>query len=169
MIWRSAGGDEWDEGDDDPLSGHPEGYAQVFPNMESLDLDEVARRSRQGFMDAARELIRRAEAGGSHVEPLAQKRPVNNEGLIREAAEAGAVCSECGGLHVLASIDSAIRVLAETEGHENAAPWCECESCAFCGPLVKAVHTIQNAENERTDITGLPDRAQESLDNTEEQ
>ena len=94
---------------------------------------------------------------------------VNNEDLIREAAEAGALCSECGGLHVAASIESAIRVLAETEDHENAAPWCQCRDCPYCGDLVRAVHAMQDAERELPLVINSSDNEPESLEELEEQ
>ena len=50
---------------------------------------------------------------------------------LRELADAGSLCTNCGGVHV-AAIDSAIAVITTAEKTRLPLPWCDCVECPEC-------------------------------------
>lgn len=63
---------------------------------------------------------------------------------LKELADLGSLCTECGGLHV-GSIGTAIVALSVGHNDGPSVPWCECE-CSICTPFRKAVERLTTRE-----------------------
>jgi hypothetical protein len=63
------------------------------------------------------------------------------DAALKELANAGSLCAECGGLHV-GSIDTALRSLSVAEDTKIPMPWCSCTSCRPCQKFRETVAQV---------------------------
>ncbi len=64
---------------------------------------------------------------------------------LMQAAADGAICPECGGVHVV-DAESAILLSAAEERTGRPIPWCDCEGCTLCRDLRQAVARLEKEE-----------------------
>lgn len=70
---------------------------------------------------------------------------------LKELADSGSLCPDCGGLHV-ASTDTAIIASSIAKGTGTKIPWCDCPECPVCKKFREAVVRIME-EGARLDTT----------------
>lgn len=76
---------------------------------------------------------------------------------LKELADAGSLCSDCGGLHV-ASPDTAIIAASIAESTGTKIPWCDCAECPVCKTFRDAISKIM-AASARLDTRPFPEDA----------
>lgn len=70
---------------------------------------------------------------------------------LKELADSGSLCPDCGGLHV-ASTDTAIISASIAKSTGTKIPWCDCAECPVCKKFREAVGRIM-ANSARLDTT----------------
>lgn len=63
---------------------------------------------------------------------------------VKELADVGSLCSDCGGLHV-GSMDTAIMASNIAESTGARIPWCDCPECPTCKPLRESLLRVMKA------------------------
>jgi hypothetical protein len=63
------------------------------------------------------------------------------EEAVSELVASGAVCPDCGGVHI-GDVEAAILTLSASEESGVKIPWCSCETCGLCRPFREALETL---------------------------
>ena len=74
---------------------------------------------------------------------------------LEELANTGALCEDCGGLHV-GGIETAIIALHTVEKSGAKLPWCSCPDCPICGDFRAGLRKFIN-DNSLLDTTPHPE------------
>jgi len=77
--------------------------------------------------------------------------PKTRQTALQELANSGALCSDCGGLHV-GKVDTAIISSSIAQATQTPIPWCSCAECLACKNFREALGRIIE-EQSRLDPT----------------
>jgi hypothetical protein len=70
---------------------------------------------------------------------------------LQELADAGALCGDCGGLHV-GKVETAITALHAADETGTKLPWCSCPDCPLCRDFREGLRQFM-ADNSLLDTT----------------